>query len=1334
MKNYLRLTLVLFFLVSIIMSTDAQQIFPGNCATDELQEKLRISHPDRRIKEQQINQLIYENSINGNVSRGGILTIPVVVHIIHMNGEENISNEMVLQGIGHLNQAFSNSGSYQHENGVNTHIQFCIALQDPIGLPTNGITRHVSPLTNVNSDLQDADLKSIVLWDPTQYLNIWLVNEITTVSMGSGVAGYAYFPSSHGAPNDGIVNEARWFGSSVDNSKIHIHEAGHYLGLYHTFNGACVNNDCFADGDRVCDTPPDASTDIVPCNSFANTCTTDSDDPSTNNPFRAVTLGGSGDSPDLSVNYMDYNFQHCQIALTQGQSDRMNFMLNSPRASLLESEGCNNACGVYVSGFNYQDLDLPSFGQIEVMPYIESVVPHHFEWIINGEVVSTESTYTFTPTGTGNVSISFRIYNTLLACYSEQTLHVHVFCGTQTGVPAFLPLNPDPGDAVIFSGTPNGGTITSAWYVNGISAGNQTDLTYTFASAGENVVSYITTDGFCFDTSYVYVPVGSCNRGEALRWWVNFNHVLSFYGDEPVRESIPDSVGFAGEGISNICDVNGNLILATEGTRISGGDGNLIENGDSLNGGQSSSQAALIVPNPSYNNIYYVFTTDHFGGVYFNSGGALSYSVVDLSLNGGHGAVTQKNVFLMTATTEKQSAVKHCNGHDIWHVSHQYGSNAFYAYLVTDDGVSAVPIISNVGTSLGPADQGSSALGCMKISPQGDKLAFTVHPISNLGNLPAYSELFDFDNATGLVSNPIHIPADVYPSPYGVEFSPDGTKLYIGNTSQHGYTQSEIFQYDLNSGNASEIVASRALIGTSSTIYMGIGSLQLAKNGRIYVARVAGQYLDEITYPNLPGTACQFVDKKINSGHVSHGLPNMVSSFAADLTPDIHGPAQLCANTTASYSIVCGHPGNTEWTFNGPGTFQIIDNNHVSVQAGTSFGTGELVVSRDAGCLGLLYDTLFIRIGVPQPFLGTDTAVCTTAQVNLSPGAGYNSYLWQNGTSMSYFNAPGAGTYWVQVAGEGGCTARDTIVISDFNEEVSVSLGNDTSYCLYQSMTITPAPQDFLHYQWSNGQTTPTATTGGFNGTLILAATSINGCIARDTVVISLNIDNPVFQFDNPTYYCPGRVVVLETGLPNLQHHWQDHSELPEFTAWQPGLYWTTVTTACGDSWTDTVNVIEGLNPVVFLGADTFVCPFIPYSIAAGGNENTYLWHDGTQLPTHVISEEGIYSVVVTSASGCTATDSIDVKVCPLGIDENSSEINIYPNPAYGYFDISSSQQGGAEITIYNSAGALVFKEMRVFPEAGSVRVASDNFAAGIYAVRIISEGKSVILRLVIGK
>ncbi len=317
-----------------------------SCGSDMMTKNLYAKFPDRKKKMDDINANI-SSIIKGNMKKSGsgtIYTIPVVVHIIHNNGPGNISDAQVIQGIQDLNDGFANQSAYQDANGVDVEIVFCMALRDTNDYATNGITRDVNTLTNMNMDNDDMSLKDINRWNPNDYMNIWLVNSITSSSSGPGVIGYAYFPGSHGQPEDGMVCEASYFGSSPENSGLQIHEAGHYLGLYHTFQGGCSNNDCLNNGDRVCDTPPDNSTANVPCNAAVNTCTTDDDDLSTNNPFRPVSNGGLGDQNDLVRNHMDYGDLDCHITFTDGQKDRMRTVLPGSRNSLLKSKACLAPC------------------------------------------------------------------------------------------------------------------------------------------------------------------------------------------------------------------------------------------------------------------------------------------------------------------------------------------------------------------------------------------------------------------------------------------------------------------------------------------------------------------------------------------------------------------------------------------------------------------------------------------------------------------------------------------------------------------------------------------------------------------------------------------------------------------------------------------------------------------------------------------------------------------------------------------------------------------------------------------------------------------------------
>ncbi len=194
------------------------------------QGDFKLSARDRLIQDSlelaYQKQFIRENTA-GNLKRKTVAppyTIPVVVHVIHDGGPENLSTARVLRGIEFLNQSFANTDYYDQQTGVDTRIQFCLARRTPDNQPTNGITYHRSPLTDVTSS-NDLAMKDLARWDPTQYINIYVVRDICTSSCG--VAGYAYLPGAHGRAVDGIVMEARWLGLNEANNSVLTHEMGH---------------------------------------------------------------------------------------------------------------------------------------------------------------------------------------------------------------------------------------------------------------------------------------------------------------------------------------------------------------------------------------------------------------------------------------------------------------------------------------------------------------------------------------------------------------------------------------------------------------------------------------------------------------------------------------------------------------------------------------------------------------------------------------------------------------------------------------------------------------------------------------------------------------------------------------------------------------------------------------------------------------------------------------------------------------------------------------------------------------------------------------------------
>ena len=419
--NYLLYTTLCFTTFNQSNTTDHTEpaVTDDYCASHHLHEAALQANPALQQQTAQMEAAWKAHVENQSAQESVTPTayiLPVVFHIIHQNGAENIPDATVLQALQDMNDAFANTGYYDQGTGVDTEIQFCLAKQDPDGNPTTGINRVVSPLTEFFIETQDIDMKDLSRWEPTEYINIWLVKEICSVSVGCGVAGYAYFPSSHGNPEDGIVVEAEWAGSSQANSSVLAHEMGHYLGLYHTFQDGCGNDDCLADGDRVCDTPPDQTTVPVPCNLNVNSCNTDVNLSDPNNPF-------STDQDDMFWNYMDYGDWNCYSAFTAGQDERMDFFIEGARASLLDSEACIDACPNPIFLAVTPCDSIIDIG--ETIDFINTTTgATSFEWTVNGTLEATTTNFSYTFNVGGAYSVLLTAFNGDSTCIESKNLVV----------------------------------------------------------------------------------------------------------------------------------------------------------------------------------------------------------------------------------------------------------------------------------------------------------------------------------------------------------------------------------------------------------------------------------------------------------------------------------------------------------------------------------------------------------------------------------------------------------------------------------------------------------------------------------------------------------------------------------------------------------------------------------------------------------------------------------------------------------------------------------------------------------------------------------------------
>lgn len=348
---------------------------------------------------------------------------------------------------------------------------------------------------------------------------------------------------------------------------------------------------------------------------------------------------------------------------------------------------------------------------------------------------------------------------------------------------------------------------------------------------------------------------------EANHWHFSHQLGLDFSSGVPVPDS---SAMHTVEGSASISDPNtGSLLFYTDGDTIWTKNNAVMQNGTGLIGGDGTcSQAAIILQQPYKSNLYFVFTADQ-GGYGYGANKGVFYSIVDMNQNGGMGRVVVKNICLTPPPTlEKLTAVQHCNGHDYWIITHSFLSNAYNAYKLDSSGVSPA-VVSQVGfVELNNGGTFDETIGCMKASPDGKKLALCISYYE-----PSI-EIADFDNYTGRVSNPYRITYTGNPSPYGLSFSPDNTKLYVSFI----YAR-QILQYDFSAGSQAEVIASEKVIASGRSF----SGVQLGPDGKIYVVDSTNS-LGVIHDPDQDGTGSNYQYSAISfqKGQCELGLPNFV--------------------------------------------------------------------------------------------------------------------------------------------------------------------------------------------------------------------------------------------------------------------------------------------------------------------------------------------------------------------------------------------------------------------------------------------------------------------------
>ncbi|MEO8150672.1 MAG: T9SS type A sorting domain-containing protein [Bacteroidia bacterium] len=710
----------------------------------------------------------------------------------------------------------------------------------------------------------------------------------------------------------------------------------------------------------------------------------------------------------------------------------------------------------------------------------------------------------------------------------------------------------------------------------------------------------------------------------------------------------------------------------------------IMQNSDSIFGHAWYNELVTIL-NPANDSTYYLFSvgvTTIFG---------LYYSIIDMRLNNGLGAVTQKNIQLQSfEQVDCITAIKHGNGRDWWllfrksQASTAGSNNKWYRYLITPDSIQNFSVQS-IGS------QNRTNIGKICFSPSGDKLVFT--------NVNGVLELFDFDRCTGLLSNPVTIEQDpgVSPFPYlwSCAFSPDASKLYVTTDDQ----TTRLFQYDLNAPN---IAASKDTLWTISNPPYAGGALKLAPDNKIYMS---SWFTDGFNFPY------PYPDSVYNMYNMNLSVINQPDSLgiASDFQP---------------YSFYLG----------GKRTYLGLPNN-------PDYELSPLI--------GSSCDSLRPAIN----FAATDTTLCGSQCISFNDSSTKSPNKWQwffsgavpdtstlqNPVNICY-NTPGSYDVKLIACNEVGC---DTLLLSNYIHVYSLptlELGNDTSTC--SALVLLDAGTGNAGYQWSTGDSTQMVM-AGISSTYTVTVTDGNGCSNMDSVLVTIN-PLPVVQLGNDTNTC-NWPVLLDAGVLNAAYQWSTGATTQTITAAATNLYTVVVTDSNNCSNSDSVFVTINPLPVVTFNAFAADTLCIPHGIDTINDGNppggTF---SGTGVTGNLFDPNvaGVgWSYIIyhyTDSFGCTntVTDSVWVDLCAgIAFISNVNGIKILSNPVSGLLTIVAQHLKGKTytLTVTDIIGRQVFKEKGgLHPPYFTKDLDCRGFANGMYIVTLTTNKEQVSQKFII--
>ncbi|MEO0403627.1 MAG: gliding motility-associated C-terminal domain-containing protein, partial [Bacteroidota bacterium] len=612
-------------------------------------------------------------------------------------------------------------------------------------------------------------------------------------------------------------------------------------------------------------------------------------------------------------------------------------------------------------------------------------------------------------------------------------------------------------------------------------------------------------------------------QNENINWHFGSGFSMDFSGMTP---NITTSTIQANNNTkpSVISDIDGNLLMYTDGLSVYDANGDVMPNGEFA----TLKLQTLIIPIPNEPTLYYVVRSDQSG---------TDYSLVDMALNDGMGdlVIDEKEVFLDSFFGRLMST-RTDTGLGRWLISAENNNGQ------NDDVVIKVYEVTPTGLDLNYENDWyylwagwEPQLDDAVISPDCSKIAcsFKGH----------YMAFFEFDIETGEISNFISESVDANTSFIDV------TELAFGPNSQYLYSlgdQSTLQQWDVSDFNINAINSSQSSVNTNGS---QLTDIKLGPDGKLYIHDRGNLEIDVLNSPELPSNQVDFENAVFTElGGLSFYFPN-TSNFICGFAPFFSfAPQNYCIGDTAFFDLNYNiNPDSVFWDLGDPGSE--LDQ---STQLSTSYvypASGTYDVSTTVWLDGEMFP-LFGQVNVydyPEVDLGPDQTICEGESVQLFAGEALN-YDWTPSGNGAVIDVTTSGIYSV-TASNAQCIDQDTveIVVIPFPD---VQLGQDLFLCDPEPYTIT---SDF-DGSWNTGETGSEIT---INTSGTYSQTVTNECFTVSDDITIQYVELPTSLLPNQLQACFGDTLELDTQLDAelVDFSWNTSESTPSIEVVETGVY-----------------------------------------------------------------------------------------------------------------------------------------------------------------------------------